>query len=118
MKDLLKHFSLLDRLNTVFLGIIIVIWFFSIPYSPYSYEPLLVFILTAATIWLSVYFRKENKTLGFAKAFRLAYPLIYLFVIFESFFMILPFINPYRYDELLTNMVFAMFGVHPRVWNE
>jgi membrane-associated phospholipid phosphatase len=118
MKDLLKHFSLLDRLNTVFLGIIIVIWFFSIPYSPYSYEPLLVFILTAATIWLSVYFRKENKTLGFAKAFRLAYPLIYLFVIFESFFMILPFINPNRYDELLTNIDFAMFGVHPTVWIE
>ena len=118
MKNLIKHFSILDRLNSVFLGIIMVIWVFSIPYSPYSYEPLFVFIPTAALIWLSVYFRKEKKTSGFAKAFRLAYPLIYLFVIFESFFMILPFINLNRYDELLTNIDFALFGVHPSVWIE
>jgi len=118
MKDLLKHFSILDRLNTVFLGIIMVIWLFSISCSPYSYEPMFVFVLTAITIWLSVYLRKEQKTTGLAKFFRLAYPLIYLFVIFESFFMILPFINPNRYDELLTNIDFTMFGVHPTVWIE
>ncbi len=118
MKSLMKCFSVLDWLNTVFLAIIMVIWLFSIPYSPYTWEPLLVFIPAAGIVWLSVYYRKENKTSGFAKIFRLAYPLIYLFVIFESFFMILPFINTHRYDELLANIDFSLLGVHPTVWIE
>jgi len=118
MKSMMKYFSVLDWLNTVFLAIIMVIWLFSIPYSPYTWEPLLVFIPAAGIVWLSVYYRKENKTSGFAKIFRLAYPLFYLFVIFESFFMILPFINTHRYDELLANIDFSLLGVHPTVWIE
>ncbi len=118
LRAAVKYFSILDWLNSVFLGIMMVIWLFSIPYSPYTFEPLIVFALTAVSIVLSVYLRKENKTSGIAKVFRLAYPLIYLFVIFESFFMILPFINTHRYDELLANIDFSLLGVHPTVWIE
>ena len=118
MKYWIKNTGVLDRLNILLLGIIFVIYLFSLPYTPYKFEPLLVFALSALTIWLSIFLRKENKNSGLAKFFRLAYPLIYLFVIFESFFMILPFINPNRYDVALAHIDFAMFGVHPTVWIE
>ena len=118
VKENLRYFSILDRLNSMFLLIMLVIYFFSLPFTPYKLGPLLVFALSAVSVWMSVYLRKKNLTTGIAKFFRLAYPLIYLFVIFESFFMILPFINPNRYDELLTNIDFSMFGVHPTVWIE
>ncbi len=118
MKKQLQYFSILDRLNSLFLAVMLVIYIFSLPYTPYKFGPLFVFALTALSVWLSVYLRRKNLTSGFAKFFRLAYPLIYLFVIFESFFMILPYINPNRYDELLARIDFSMFGVHPTVWIE
>jgi membrane-associated phospholipid phosphatase len=118
MKELFKHFSVLDKLNTVFLLLIFVLYLFSLPNSPYSYEPLIVFLLTALSVFLSVHLRKTGKRSGPAKYFRLFYPLVYLFVIFESFFMILPFLNQHRYDQMLSHIDYAMLGVHPTVWIE
>ena len=118
MKKQLKYFSIIDRLNGVFLGIIFILYLFSLSNSPYSYEPLLIFILSAGTIFLSALLRKKKVTSGLGKFIRLIYPLIFLFVIFESFYMILPFLNLHRYDELLANIDFNMFGVHPTVWIE
>lgn len=118
MKKQLKYFSILDWLNSAFLGIIFIFYLFSLPNSPYSYKPLPVFIFTAFTIALSVYLRKKKITSGLGKIFRLAYPLIYLFVIFETFYMILPFLNLHRYDEILANIDYNMLGVHPTVWIE
>lgn len=118
MKNFFKDFSVLDRLNSIFLVIIFVFYIFSLKSSPYTYQPLIVFLITAAIIYLSVRLRKKGAKQGWAKYFRLFYPLIYLFVIFESFFMILPFINTHRYDEVLANIDYNLLGVHPTVWIE
>ena len=113
-----KYFSILDRLNVLLLTVVFVLYLFSLNRSPYSYQPLIVFFFTALTIFLSVRFRKKNIKQGWVKYFRLFYPLIYLFVIFESFFMILPYVNLNRYDLLLANIDFKLLGVHPTVWIE
>ncbi len=118
MKNFWKYASVLDRLNVLFLGIIFLLYLFSLHNSPYSYQPLIIFFFTAVIIYLSVKYRKENKKEGWVKYFRLFYPLIYLFVIFESFFMILPYVNLHRYDEILVNIDFQLLGVHPTVWIE
>jgi len=118
MKQWIKQAGILDRLNMIFLGLVFVFYLFSLHNSPYSYQPLLVLIPTGLIIWLSVFLKKSNRYEGPAKYFLLAYPLIYLFVIFESFYMILPYFNPGRYDEALVNIDFALFGVHPTVWIE
>ncbi len=118
MKNFLKYFSILDRVNSVFLLIIFILFLLSLPYSPYSYQPLIVFLFTGTLIFLSVYFRKKGIKEGIIKYFRLFYPLIYLFVIFESFFMILPYLNHNRYDEIFANIDFELLKVHPTVWIE
>ncbi|RLD90265.1 MAG: hypothetical protein DRJ09_04800 [Bacteroidetes bacterium] len=118
MKSWIKYAGILDRLNMVFLGLIFLFYLFSLHHSPFSYQPLLILIPTGLVVWLSVFLKKTNRYKGLAKYFLLAYPLIYLFVIFESFYMILPYFNLHRYDEALANIDFAMFGVHPTVWIE
>ncbi len=118
MKQWFKYAGILDRLNIFFLGLVFVFYLFSLHNSPYTFQPLIVLILTGFIVWLSVYLKKNNKYHGPAKYFLLAYPLIYLFVIFESFYMILPYFNLGRYDGALANIDFALFGVHPTVWIE
>ncbi len=118
MKNFWKNASILDRLNIIFLWIIFVLYLFSLHNSPYTYQPLFVFFFTALTIYLSVKLREKNIKTGIIKYFRLFYPLIYLFVIFESFFMILPYVNLHRYDQLLVNIDYNLLGVHPTVWIE
>ncbi len=118
MKKWLKYAGVLDRLNLVILLVIFVFYLFSLHNSPYSYQPLFVFVPAAFIVWLSVFLKKTNRYSGVAKYFLLAYPLIFFFVLFESFYMILPYFNLNRYDEALANIDFAMFGVHPTVWIE
>jgi membrane-associated phospholipid phosphatase len=118
MNSFWRYFSILDKLNTVFLFIIFVFYLFSLPSSPYTFEPLLVFFPAGLSIFLSVYFRKKKINTGLIKYFRLFYPLIFLFVIFESFFMILPFLNTHRYDSILAEIDRNLTGVNPTVWIE
>jgi len=118
MKTFWKYTSIIDKLNILFLIVVILFYVVSLPRSPYWWQPPLIFVLTAATVALSVFLRRKNLTAGWAKAFRLAYPLIYLFVIFESFFMILPYFNLNRYDHVLAEIDFTLFGVYPTVWIE
>ncbi len=118
MKQWIKYAGVLDRLNMVFLLVIFIFYFFSLHRSPYTFQPLLVLIPTGLVVWLSVFLKKTNRYRGAAKYFLLAYPLIYLFVVFESFYMILPYFNTGRYDEALANIDFTLLGVHPTVWIE
>jgi membrane-associated phospholipid phosphatase len=46
------------------------------------------------------------------------YPVIFLFAVFETFFMLLPYFNTARYDELMIHIDHAIFGAHPTVWLE
>jgi len=58
---------------------------------------------------------KHNK---WKKIIQLVYPMLFMLGVFESFFMIVPFFNLNRYDDLLSNIDLEMFGVHPTVWIE
>ncbi len=120
-----KWIGIIDLLNAVFVFVIFIFYLFSLPRNPYSAWPVIVLVFSLALIWLAVALRKHRKTnppqtflqkLG--KVYLDFYPLIFMFVIFESFFMILPYFNPHDYDRELAQMDFSLFGVYPTVWIE
>ncbi len=120
-----KGLGIIDLLNAVFVFVIFIFYLFSLPRNPYSVWPVIVLGFSLALVWLAVFLRKHRKTnppqtflqkLG--KVYLDFYPLIFMFVIFESFFMILPYFNPHDYDRELAQMDFNLFGVYPTVWIE
>ncbi len=127
MASFLKKWSLsvIDLLNTIFVFIIFVFYLFSLPRNPYTVWPVFVLGFSLGLVWLAVFLRRNRKTnppksfsekLG--KIYLDFYPLIFMFVIFETFFMILPYFNSHDYDRELAQMDFSLFGVYPTVWIE
>jgi membrane-associated phospholipid phosphatase len=116
MRD--KKFSLVDGLNLIFLAIVFVFFLFSLPGNPYLVQPFLVLALSGVLVFYAIYLRKKGTRNKVEDLFLLFYPLFFLFMIFESFFMILPYFNPNDYDAQLTQIDFSMLGVHPTVWIE
>jgi len=110
-------FSILDLLYLGFTAVVVVFWLFSYRDNPYFWiagGSLLVIFLY---IFLIVKLRNNHPTAPL-KWLITFYPLVYLFIIFETFFMILPYFNSMRYDAALTNIDFSIFGQHPTVWIE
>lgn len=113
-----KKISLLDGLNLIFTAIVFVFFLISLPENPYFTQPLLVLALSVALVFYAIYLRKKKTRNKVENYFLLFYPLFFLFIIFESFFMILPYFNPNDYDAQLTQIDYNMLGVHPTVWIE
>ena len=120
-----KKTSVIDVLNAVFVLVIFFFYLFSLPRNPYGIMPVAVLLLSLGLVGLAVYLRQHlshEKTTGFwqkaGKAYLDFYPLIFMFVVFETFFMILPYFNPRDYDRELAQFDFWMFGVNPTVWIE
>ncbi len=120
-----KKTGAIDLLNAFFVLVIFVFFLFSLPDNPYGAWPLAVMAFSLAQVVLAVWLRQKSflahpqnfwhKT---AKVYLNFYPLIFMFTVFESFFMILPYFNPRDYDRQLAEMDFWLFGVHPTVWIE
>ncbi len=120
-----KKYSAIDILNTTFIFIVFLFYLFSLPRNPYTAGPVVVLLFSLGMVGLAVYLRKhltEKQRNGFwqraGKIYLDFYPLMFMFVIFESFFMILPYFNPHDYDRELAQMDYRLFGVHPTVWIE
>ena len=117
-KNLFKKISIIDFLNLSVLIIFIIFYFIGFNKTPYKgtlaiwYSLLLIFIIVMSRIRLS---KKEFRG---KKLLFLAYPMIYFFSLFESIFMILPFLNTLRYDDLMISIDHFLCGVHPTVWIE
>jgi len=117
-----RGISLIDLLNLAFLSIILVFYLISIPRNPYALRPLLVLAAAWLSVWGAVAGRRtryNHKLLDKIRKFYVNfYPIIFLFILFESFFMILPYFNPKDYDAVLANFDYRLLGVHPTVWIE
>jgi membrane-associated phospholipid phosphatase len=117
-KIFFKKLSIIDLLNIIVLIIFIVFYFIGFENTPYKvtlaiwYSILFLFIILISRL------RQSKKEFWGKKFLFLAYPLIFFFSLFESFFMILPYFNQIRYDELMINIDLFLFGVHPTVWIE
>ncbi len=115
MKQL--KFSIIDILNLGFVFVIFLFYLAAFTKTPYKWQPPLILFLLSALVMSAVYVRTYRNGER-AKVFLFSYPVVFLFSIFETFFMILPYFNTSRYDEVLNNIDFSLFGVYPTVWIE
>lgn len=120
-----RNLSVIDLLNLGFLFIIFTLALFSLPHNPYTFRPFLVLVFAFFLVWLAIRIRKKRKDkvsrsfIGrVTRIFLNFYPLIFFFVVFESFFMILPYLNPHDYDMQLAQFDYHLFGVDPTIWIE
>jgi membrane-associated phospholipid phosphatase len=117
-RPLLKRISILDAVNLLFLGMNILFYLIAFMRTPYQarlfvlYALLFLFILFMG--WIRERFRQGRLT----KLVLFVYPVIFLFGIFETFYMLLPFFNSLRLDAVMANIDHALLGVNPTVWIE
>jgi len=117
-RPFLKRISILDAVNLLFLGIVFIFYLLAFTRTPYRarllvlYTLLLLFVLFMS--WVREYVRRER----FKKLILFLYPVAFLFSIFETFYMLLPFFNSLRLDAFIANIDRALLGVNPTVWIE
>ncbi len=117
-RPLLKRVSILDAINLSFLGVIILFYLIAFTRTPYQarlfflYALLLLFVLSMC--WVRERFLRGH----LKKLVLFIYPVIFLFSIFETFYMLLPFFNALRLDALMANIDRVLLGVNPTVWVE
>jgi membrane-associated phospholipid phosphatase len=110
-------FSIIDILNLLFVFVIFLFYLAAFPATPYEWQPPIILLLLTILVLFAVYVRTSKKT-PLADTFLFSYPVIFLFSIFETFFMILPYFNTSRYDDLLNKLDFTLLGTYPTVWIE
>ncbi len=95
----------------LFIMIIIIFHFFSIPQAPYFliYHIVIIFFL----LWLSN--TKENRYVRWLRNFN---PIIIISTSFTELHYLVHNVNPVDFDQLLILIDYAIFGVHPTVWLE
>jgi len=95
----------------LFIMIIIVFHYFSIPQAPYFliYHVLIISFL----LWLSN--AKDNKLICWLRNFNL---IIIIPTSFTELHYLVHNVNPVDFDQLLIIIDYAIFGVHPTVWLE
>ena len=111
-----KYLSLIDWMNLFFLAVLCI--FYVSVYDKTPYQGTLLILYPAMFIYLLVfaYLRARNFFGKWRRLFQFLNPVIFLFTIFESFFMLLPFFNTNRYDAILDKIDMAILGVSPTIW--
>src|SRR4029453_14603462 len=99
--------SAIDGLNLSFLGLVSVLAILSA--TPYAVA--LAIVYPALLLWLLLTLRWHDR---WRAMFIL--PVVYLFAVFETLFMVVPYFNPWRADDFLARMDVALLGVNPTEW--
>ena len=86
--------------------------------TPYKIQVASIYIFLLVFVLAITHIRKKG-LLGKWNNFLLAiYPAAFFFIIFESFFMMLPYFNEMRYDQLMVEIDHFLLGVNPTVFIE
>lgn len=99
--------SVIDGLNLAFLGLVSA--FAALSATPYAVPLALVY--PALLLWLLLTIRWHDRRLAM-----FILPVVFLFAVFETLFMVVPYFSPWRADEFLARMDMALFGVNPTEW--
>lgn len=110
--------SIIDIFNLSFFIIITIFYLFSFNSIPSKTQPLMIYTFLLLLIIGMSLIRPVLIKPVFKKAILMIYPVVFLFTIFDSFYLILPYLNTNRYDELMSNIDLNLLGVYPTVWIE
>ncbi|MBN2424302.1 MAG: phosphatase PAP2 family protein [Calditrichaceae bacterium] len=115
----IRTFSIVDNVSFIYLIIITVLSFFSLSRTPYQTEIIVLLLFLYIFLFSMAGLRhREGKNQTFKKLLMFIYPVFFIVVIFESFFMILPYFNTNRYDAVMAAIDLKLLGVNPTVWIE
>ncbi len=82
---------------------------------PNAHLILSLYASLAAALFLLIYSRKKLKSKTLDIIYALIFPIIALVLIFDSLGGLIQYINPVKYDDLLINIDYMIFKVHPTV---
>ena len=117
-RTLARRTSIIDLLNLLFLALLVLFLAAGFKKTPFRWHLLLIYPILASLILCMGWLRESPRSKRFTPVLMIVYPAVFLFVVFETFFMLLPFINESRYDHVMTAIDFAVYGIHPTLWLE
>lgn len=107
--------SIIDIINFLFWFVILVFYIFTFNQSEYKLQGFLLFSILAIFEFVVIWFRSKEFKNYIIKFIVLFYPAVFLISIFDSLYMVLPYINNNLYDEAIANIDFWLFGFYPTV---
>jgi membrane-associated phospholipid phosphatase len=113
LKNIFRKLSPVDLLNMAFLVILSGLFLVSASRTPYRGILPVIFLLILSFILVMIFLRLHLMHVMTRRLVMFIYPVISLFVFFESFYMLLPYFNPIRYDAQLESIDRWLFGVSP-----
>lgn len=118
MRLFLQRASILDFLSLSFLAVVLAFSLAVAGKTPYGLTLLSVFTFLVLLLFAMGWVREEVDGGRWKRIGMFVYPVVFLFVIFESFHMILPYFNPYRFDAWMVRADHALLGIDPTLWSE
>jgi len=113
-----KKLSILDIVNLIMLVCITVIYIITFNKTPWRLSLFIIYFFMFLYLFVSIWLRSRNISNNVKTLFLFVHPVIFLFALFETFFMLLPYFNTSVYDSLLENIDVAILGVSPTLWIE
>lgn len=99
--------SVIDGLNLSFL--VVVSALATCSSTPYAVP--LAIVYPALLLWLLWTFRWHDRRLAM-----FILPIVFLFAVFETLFMVVPYVSAWRADDFLARTDLALLGVNPTEW--
>lgn len=114
----LSRASAVDRLNLAFLVVVtavaVAIW----PRLPHPVETVLLYAGLLALVAGAGRLRSAKMRPGARAGMLFVYTVVFLFAVFESLALVLPYVQDRRYDAPFAAADAALFGGYPSVWLE
>jgi len=118
MKKLFDKLSIVDWVNISFWIIIFVFYILVFNETSWKYELMIIYPVLLGFVFFTAWYRKRYHDYKFMKIMMIVFAVIFFFSMFETLFMILPYLNPTVYDQLMVDIDHTLLGVHPTLWME
>lgn len=110
-----KYLSLIDLANFIFWFIIFIFFLTTISDSDYILKASVLLGGLFAFMVFMIYFRTLKYKSGIIKFLLALYPAVFLILIFDSLYMVMPYLIENDYDKALADIDYFLFGFHPTV---
>lgn len=104
-----------DVLTFGFLSFLLFITIVFIKQIPHAFTFLFIYIVLLTTLLILVYFKNRRDNRVLEMTYDLIFPIIAVFLIFDSIGTLIQYINPLTYDYLLIRLDYIIFNAYPTV---
>ncbi|MBI5051070.1 MAG: phosphatase PAP2 family protein [Nitrospirae bacterium] len=115
MHRILSAVRQVDILTFGFLAFLLTITVIFMKRIPNAYLIIILYIILITVLSLLIYFKSKHNNKILRITYDIVFPVITVFLIFDSLGGMIRYINPRTYDHLLIRMDYLLFGGHPTV---